>query len=211
MMKKITTKSKVFLLKSIIHLAAFLPLLNMYFLAFADQLGADPVQRIIHFTGIGALNILLFTLTVTPIAKQFKLGYLLQTRRLLGLYSFVYAFMHITNFLAFDLQFAWSLFFSEIVERPYITIGMLAFILLTALAITSHNTLRAKMGKSWQQLHNAIYLIGVLVVIHFYWSVKSELSSPVIYAVITLSLLLFRYKKIKALILSMFSNKTVKF
>jgi sulfoxide reductase heme-binding subunit YedZ len=211
MMKKITTKRKVFLLKSIIHLAAFLPLLNMYFLAFADQLGADPVQRIIHFTGIGALNILLFTLTVTPIAKQFKLGYLLQTRRLLGLYSFVYAFMHITNFLAFDLQFAWSLFFSEIVERPYITIGMLAFILLTALAITSHNTLRAKMGKSWQQLHNAIYLIGVLVVIHFYWSVKSELSSPVIYAVITLSLLLFRYKKIKALILSMFSNKTVKF
>ena len=210
-MKKITTKSKVFLLKSIIHLAALLPLLNMYFLAFADQLGADPVQRIIHFTGIGALNILLFTLTVTPIAKQFKLGYLLQTRRLLGLYSFVYAFMHITNFLAFDLQFAWSLFFSEIVERPYITIGMLAFILLTALAITSHNTLRAKMGKSWQQLHNAIYLIGVLVVIHFYWSVKSELSSPVIYAVITLSLLLFRYKKIKALILSMFSNKTVKF
>ena len=211
MLKKITTKSKVFLLKSIIHLAALLPLLNIYFLAFIDQLGADPVQRIIHFTGIGALNILLFTLAVTPIAKQFKLGYLLQTRRLLGLYSFVYAFMHITNFLAFDLQFAWSLFFSEIVERPYITIGMLAFILLTALAITSHNTLRAKMGKSWQQLHNAIYLIGVLVVIHFYWSVKSELSSPVIYAVITLSLLLFRYKKIKALILSMFSNKTVKF
>jgi len=208
-MKKITTKSKVSLLKSIIHLAALLPLLNIYFLAFTDQLGADPVQRIIHFTGIGALNILLFTLAVTPIAKQFKLGYLLQTRRLLGLYSFVYAFVHITNFLAFDLQFAWSLFFSEIVERPYITIGMLAFILLTALAITSHNTLRAKMGKSWQQLHNAIYLIGVLVVIHFYWSVKSELSSPIIYAVITLSLLLFRYKKIKALILSMFSNKTV--
>lgn len=208
-MKKITTKSKVFLLKSIIHLAALLPLLNIYFLAFTDQLGADPVQRIIHFTGIGALNILLCTLAVTPIAKLFKLGYLLQTRRLLGLYSFVYAFMHITNFLAFDLQFAWSLFFSEIVERPYITIGMLAFILLTALAITSHNTLRAKMGKSWQQLHNAIYLIGVLVVIHFYWSVKSELSSPIIYAVITLSLLLFRYKKIKALILSMFSNKTV--
>jgi len=209
MMKKITTKSKVFLLKSIIHLAALLPLLNIYFLAFTDQLGADPVQRIIHFTGIGALNILLFTLAVTPIAKQFKLGYLLQTRRLLGLYSFVYAFMHITNFLAFDLQFAWSLFFSEIVERPYITIGMLAFILLTALAITSHNMLRAKMGKSWQQLHNAIYLISVLVVIHFYWSVKSELSSPIIYAVITLSLLLFRYKKIKVLILSMFSNKTV--
>ena len=201
---KITTVYKVVMLKVVIHLSALLPLLNLYHLAFIDQLGADPVERVIHFTGIGAFNLLLITLLVSPIAKKFKQGYLLQVRRLLGLYAFSYAFMHQLNFLAFDLQFAWSLFFNEVVKRPYITVGMVAFILLTLLAITSHNTLKRKMGQSWQSLHNMSYLIVILVSVHFYWSVKSELVSPIIYLLLTAILLAFRYKKIKALILSLF-------
>ena len=115
MNKKISTAKKVLMLKVVIHLAAFLPLFNLYYLAFNDLLGADPVERVIHFTGIGAFNLLLVTLTISPIAKKFKQGYLLQVRRLLGLYAFSYAFMHVLNFLAFDLQFAWWLFFNEIV------------------------------------------------------------------------------------------------
>ena len=206
--KKLTTSHKILLLKSVIHLAALLPLLNLYYLAFNDLLGADPVQSVIHFTGIGAFNLLLITLTVTPLAKRFKLGYLLQVRRVLGLYAFSYAFMHVLNFLAFDLQFAWSLFFSEVFKRPYITIGMIAVVLLTALAVTSVNSIKRKMGKSWQRLHNVSYLIVVLVSVHFYWSVKSELMSPLFYILLTTVLLAFRYKKIKALILSVFVNKT---
>jgi sulfoxide reductase heme-binding subunit YedZ len=209
MNKKITTSSKVLIIKVVIHLAAFLPLLNLYYLAFLDQLGADPVERVIHFTGIGAFNLLLITLLVSPLAKKFKQGYLLQTRRLLGLYAFSYAVMHILNFLAFDLQFAWSLFISEVIKRPYISVGMVAFILLTALAITSLNTLKRKMGKSWQRLHNISYLIIVLVAVHFYWSVKSELLSPIFYFILTAILLSFRYKKIKTLILSALFKKTV--
>lgn len=200
MRKKLTTSNKVLMLKVAIHLAAFIPLLNLYYLAFLDQLGADPVERVIHFTGIGAFNLLLITLTITPIAKQFKQGYLLQVRRLLGLYAFSYAFLHILNFLAFDLQFAWSLFINEIVKRPYITLGMVAFILLTALAVTSINSVKRKMGKSWQKLHNISYLIVILVAIHFYWSVKSELVAPLFYLLLTGILLAFRHKKIKALI-----------
>ena len=207
MNKKISTAEKVFMLKVVIHLAAFLPLFNLYYLAFNDLLGADPVERVIHFTGIGAFNLLLVTLTISPIAKKFKQGYLLQVRRLLGLYAFSYAFMHVLNFLAFDLQFAWWLFFNEIVKRPYITIGMLAFVLVAALAITSLNSLKRKMGKSWQNLHNFSYLIVVLVAIHFYWSVKSELISPLFYFLLTIGLLSFRYKKIKALLCSPFSKK----
>ncbi|ALO35448.1 iron reductase [Colwellia sp. MT41] len=207
MKKKIATANKVFMLKVVIHLAAFLPLFNLYTLAFNDLLGADPVQRVIHFTGIGAFNLLLLTLTVSPLAKKFKQGYLLPVRRLLGLYAFSYAFMHILNFLAFDLQFAWSLFFNEIVKRPYITVGMIAFVLLAALAITSVNRLKRKMGKSWQSLHNFSYLITVLVAIHFYWSVKSELISPLFYFILTLILLAFRYKKIKALLFSIVKKK----
>jgi len=197
------------MLKVVIHLAAFIPLLYLYYRAFIDQLGADPVERVIHFTGIGAFNLLLITLTISPLAKQLKQGYLLQVRRLLGLYAFSYATLHVINFLAFDLQFAWFLFFSEMVKRPYITIGMLAFALLTSLAITSHNRLKRKMGKSWQNLHNFSYLIVILVSVHFYWSVKSELIAPLFYFALTCVLLLFRYKKLKTLISSLFSRKTL--
>ena len=199
-----TNSTRVFILKIIIHFSLFLPLVNLYFLAFADELGADPVETVIHFTGIGAFNILLITLSVSPLAQNFKLGYLLQTRRLLGLYAFIYAVCHLLNFLAFEVQFDGALFLSEVIERPYITVGMGAFLLLAALAITSFSKFKRKMGKSWQKLHNLSYLIAILVTVHFYWSVKSELTSPLFYAVLTLVLLLFRYKKLKRLISTMF-------
>jgi sulfoxide reductase heme-binding subunit YedZ len=194
---KLTTKNKVFFLKIVIHLLAILPLINLYIAAFNDQLGADPVEAVIHFTGIGALNLLLITLAVSPISKQFKWAYLLQTRRLLGLYVFTYAFFHLVNFLAFEVQFDMSLFFEEIIERPYITIGLVAFMLLLALAVTSIKAIKRKMGKGWQTLHNFNYLIILLVAIHFYWSVKSDITEPLIYWVITLFLLRFRFGKFK--------------
>lgn len=199
-----TSARKIVLLKVLIHISALLPLVNLYFLAFTDKLGADPVEAVIHFTGIGALNLLLITLCVSPLAKRLKQGYLLQTRRVLGLYAYTYALFHLLNFLAFEVQFDGSLFISEVIKRPYITVGMVAFLLLTALAITSINAIKRKMGKSWQRLHNASYLIILLVTIHFYWSVKSELTSPIFYFLIALALLFFRYKKIEKLIKQMF-------
>lgn len=200
-------KNKILLLKVVIHLACFGPLFTLYYLAFNDQLGADPVQRVIHFTGIGAFNLLLITLLVSPIAKQLKQGYLLQTRRLLGLYAFSYALFHVMNFITFDLQFAWGLFVNEILKRPYISIGMLAFIFTFLLAVTSINFIKRKMGKSWQTLHNYNYLIVMLVSVHFYWSVKSELLVPLFYGFLTAVILFFRYKKIKRLLYSLFNSK----
>ncbi|WP_159818226.1 protein-methionine-sulfoxide reductase heme-binding subunit MsrQ [Colwellia sp. 20A7] len=197
--------TKVFLLKVLIHLGALIPLVNLYFLAFNDELGADPVESVIHFTGIGAFNLLLLTLSVTPIAQITKQGYLFNVRRLLGLYAYTYALFHLVNFLSFEIQFDGALFISEVWKRPYITIGMVAFFLLTALSITSINKLKRKMGKSWQSLHNVSYIIILLVSIHFYWSVKSELTSPLFYFAIAIMLLLFRYKKIKRLLLSKFN------
>lgn len=198
------TSTKILLLKLIIHVGALLPLMNLYWLAFGDELGADPVEAVIHFTGIGALNLLLITLTVTPLAKITKQGYLLQIRRVLGLYAFTYALFHLINFLSFEVQFDGALFINEVIKRPYITVGMVAFLLLTALAVTSVNKLKRKMGKSWQRLHNASYLIVLLATVHFYWSVKSELTSPLFYFAMALVLLLFRYKKLKGLISSIF-------
>ncbi|MCW8831958.1 MAG: protein-methionine-sulfoxide reductase heme-binding subunit MsrQ [Colwellia sp.] len=200
--------NKVFFLKVFIHFAAILPLYNLYFLAFADGLGADPVEAVIHFTGIGSLNLLLITLCVSPLAKMLKQGELLKTRRLLGLYAFTYAMLHLFNFLAFEVQFDGALFIGEIIERPYITVGMVAFILLSALAITSVHALKRRMGKSWQRLHNVSYLLILLVTIHFYWSVKSDLSAPLFYFFLCFVLLFFRYQKLKRLFFSLFTRSS---
>lgn len=196
--KTVFIRNRVLLLKIAIHLMSFLPLLALYLLAFDEQLGADPVKEVIHFTGIGAFNLLLLSLVLTPIAKKYRQGYLLQTRRLLGLYSFTYALFHLLSFLAFEVQFDLMLFFSEIIDRPYITVGMAALIILFALSVTSITSLRRKMGKKWQKLHNWVYGALLLIALHFFWSVKSDIVEPMIYVFMALFLLNLRRAKIKA-------------
>jgi sulfoxide reductase heme-binding subunit YedZ len=195
--KQVFLSNRVLLLKIAIHLLSFLPLLALYVLAFSDELGADPVKEVIHFTGIGAFNILLVSLLLTPLAKKYRQGYLLQTRRLLGLYSFTYALCHLLSFLAFEVQFDFALFLDEVIERPYITVGMIALIILFSLAVTSITAFKRKMGKRWQRLHNWVYAAGLLIALHFFWSVKSEIIEPGIYAIITIFLLSLRRDKIK--------------
>jgi|TARA_B110000211_G_scaffold235022_1_gene308562 sulfoxide reductase heme-binding subunit YedZ len=195
--KSVFLRNRVLLLKIAIHLLAFLPLFGLYFLAFTEQLGADPVEEVIHFTGIGAFNLLLLSLMISPMAKKFRQGYLVQTRRLIGLYSFTYACLHLLNFLAFEVQFDLKLFFNEILDRPYITVGMAALIILLSLAITSITALRRRMGQKWQKLHNWVYIAALLIALHFFWSVKSDIVEPMIYFTIALFLLALRKDKIK--------------
>lgn len=194
---QVIKQHRVLLLKMIIHMLSFLPLIILYYFAFNDLLGADPVKDIIHFTGIGAFNLLLLSLVITPVAKQFRQSYLLQTRRLIGLYSGVYALLHLLNFLAFEVQFDLSLFVSEIFERPYITVGMAALVILVALMITSISLLKRKMGKRWQQLHNLVYLALLLTGLHYFWSVKSDIVEPAIYIILSIALLSLRKDKFK--------------
>ena len=195
--KSVFLRNRVLLLKIAIHLMAFLPLFGLYFLAFTEQLGADPVEEVIHFTGIGAFNLLLLSLMISPMAKKFRQGYLVQTRRLIGLYSFTYACLHLLNFLAFEVQFDRKLFFNEILDRPYITVGMAALIILLSLAVTSITALRRRMGQKWQKLHNWVYIAALLITLHFFWSVKSDIVEPMIYFTIAVFLLALRKDKIK--------------
>ena len=190
------SRYQFFWLKALIHSLAASPLLLLYYQAFNDRLGADPVEAVIHFTGIGALNLLLITLLTAPLARQVDLPFLLRCRRMLGLYALVYALCHILNFLIFEMQLDMQLFVQELIERSYIIVGMLAFLILSALTVTSINSLRRKMGRHWQSLHNLIYLAAVLVLIHFYWSLKSDITEPLIYFVLFALLMLFRYQKI---------------
>lgn len=188
--------NNVFALKSVIHLVSLGLLTNLYYLAITDQLGGDPVEEVLHFTGMGALNLLLLSLTVTPVVQRFKWHWLLKVRRLVGLYSFTYILCHMLSFLAFEVQFDGSLFIDEIVERPYITVGMAGFVLLFLLAITSISAIKRSMGKRWQQLHYWVYLAAILATIHFYWSVKSEIIEPSVYFVIVVVLLSSKKQKI---------------
>jgi sulfoxide reductase heme-binding subunit YedZ len=142
------------LFKSLLHLVMLYPLANLYVDAFADRLGADPVEVVIHFTGMGAVNCLLISLLISPLAKTLKLGFLLHFRRMIGLYAFVYALCHVLNFLFFEVQFDLTLFVGEIFQRPYITVGMGAFVLLLSLALTSSAKIRRKMRRNcWYILH----------------------------------------------------------
>ncbi|MER2493639.1 protein-methionine-sulfoxide reductase heme-binding subunit MsrQ [Catenovulum sediminis] len=192
-----TTRVKVIFFKTIIHLIAFGLLSINYYASITDQNGADPVKAIIHFTGIGALNLLLMSLLFSPIAKQLKQPWLMQCRRLVGLYSFCYTTLHILNFWWFELAFDVSLFLSELAQRPYIWLGLLAFLILLCMAMTSPLFVRRKMGAHWQQLHNWVYLAVILVWIHFYWSRKADIGETIIYITVIAFVLLLRKTKIK--------------
>nr|WP_275658951.1 protein-methionine-sulfoxide reductase heme-binding subunit MsrQ [Shewanella sp. Isolate11] len=184
-------------IKGLFHLLAAIPIIYLISSVLNGSAGGDPVEYIIHYTGMGALNTLVAVLLISPLAKRYKLGVLMQTRRLVGLWVFAYASLHITAFLTLDLLLEWQLLLSEIVKRPYILVGASAYLLLVLLSITSINHIKRKMGRRWQTLHNFVYLIAVLAPIHFYWSVKSEIIEPSVYLVIFAGLLLLRVKLLK--------------
>jgi sulfoxide reductase heme-binding subunit YedZ len=181
-------------LKAYIHVLALMPLVYLGVAINADALGGDPVQAVIHFLGKGAMNLLLVTLLISPVAKRYREGLLIATRRLLGLYCFFYACLHFLAFAWLDLGWDLGLLLQELLKRPYIWLGMLAFIILLLLALTSPNWIRRKMQRHWQKLHNFIYLAAVFIPIHYYWSVKSGWLEPLIYVLITLFVLSKRRK-----------------
>lgn len=184
-------------LKVFIHLAQIFSFTWLVFAVINGHLGADPVQPIIHFTGKAALNTLLITLLISPVAKKFKQGQLIRARRLLGVYSFAWAVIHLTAFAWLDLALQWQLIGSEIIKRPYLVVGAMIWIILLLLTITSTQAMQRKMGRKWQQLHNWVYLATILAPIHYYWSVKSEVLEPSLYIGGALFLLWIRKEKIQ--------------
>lgn len=182
-------------IKAYMHVLAIMPLVYLSLAVYLDELGGDPVQAIIHFLGKGAMNLLLLTLAITPIVRRFKAGLLVSTRRLLGLYSFFYACLHLLAFAWLDLGLDWLLLLEESIKRPYIVLGMITFIILLLLAISSPNVVRRKMRKNWQKLHNFIYLAALLTPLHYYLSVKSGGIEPMIYVFLVLFLLSERRKR----------------
>jgi sulfoxide reductase heme-binding subunit YedZ len=158
----------------------------------SDALGPDPVAEIEHRTGLWALRLLLLTLAISPLRRISGQPVLLQFRRMLGLYAFFYACLHLASYLVLDLGGYWTQVFEEIARRPYITVGFAAWLLLIPLAVTSTRGWMRRLGRRWGQLHRLVYAIGVLAVLHFWWLVKSDLREPAIYAGILAVLLGWR-------------------
>jgi methionine sulfoxide reductase heme-binding subunit len=157
-------------------------------------LGTNPVEELLNTFGKTGLNLLLITLTVTPARRLLKRNWLIQLRRLLGLFAFSYLLLHFAVYAVLDLGLAWSTLLEDIAERPYITVGFTALVLLVPLAVTSTNGWQRRLGRRWLKLHRLIYPIAVLGVVHYWWQVKLDVADPVFYALLLAILLGYRVK-----------------
>jgi sulfoxide reductase heme-binding subunit YedZ len=159
---------------------------------FGEDLGADPVARLLHACGRTGLNFLLLTLLVTPVRRLTGWTHLVRLRRMLGLFAFFYLVAHFTVYLVLDQQLDYRNVLQDIVKRPYITIGFVALLLLIPLAVTSTHRMMRRLGRRWQALHRLIYVIAILGVWHFWWQVKKDIRQPLLYVAMLTVLLGFR-------------------
>lgn len=189
------SQRQVLHLRNLLFVLALLPLVRLVAFGFLDRLGANPIEFITRNTGDWALYFLCITLAVTPLRKLTKWNWLVRLRRMLGLFAFFYVALHFTIFFwldhFFDVQEMWA----DIVKRPFITVGVLAFALLIPLAVTSTNGMVRRLGgKRWQWLHRLTYVIVPLGVLHFWWvkAGKNLLAQPILFSAIVALLLLTR-------------------
>ncbi len=189
------------LIKAVIFILSLVPLFVMVVAAVSETLGPDPAEALAHTSGEWALRFLLLTLLLTPLRLLSKNSEWIRYRRMLGLFAFFYALIHMTVYCVFLLGLQWSSLWDDIIKRPYITAGFAALVLLVPLAVTSTNRWQKTLGKNWVKLHKTIYICVSLALLHFIWQVRSDLSEPVLYIVLFLALMIFRVPAIKAYLL----------
>jgi sulfoxide reductase heme-binding subunit YedZ len=174
------------LYKPVIFILCFLPASYMFYAVFLalrgeNILGPDPPLTLALLSGEWAIRILVLTLALTPIRYLFNSPVVWRYRRMIGLYAFFYVTLHLLVFLMFLLQWRWADIGSEIVERPFITIGFAAYVLMVPLAMTSFNYAQRKLGRNWKRIHRSIYVISILAVLHVVWIVRSSYGDSVLY------------------------------
>ena len=180
-------------IKPVVWAAGLGPLAFLVWAGFEARLTADPVKYITHFTGRTALIILFITLTVTPLRRLTGWNGAVKLRRLIGLFAFFYAVIHLLIYLVFDRGLVFTELAEDIAKRPYITVGFTAWTFLVLLAVTSPRAvLRRIGGKRWQALHRLIYLAAPLGVLHFTWAQKKDISEPLMYAAVLGAILALR-------------------
>ena len=183
------------LIKAALFVTALLPFLRLVLFTLTDRLGANPIEFITRNTGDWTLYFLCIVLAVTPLRRLSKWNWLIKLRRMLGLYAFFYTALHFMTFLWFDHFFDVQEMWKDVLKRPFITVGFVAFVLLIPLAVTSTNGMIKRLGgKRWQWLHRLIYAIAPLGILHFWWmkAGKHDFAQPILFGTILASLLLLR-------------------
>lgn len=176
-------------LKPAAFIVCLIPLGQLGYRYYSDDLTANPIEYITRFTGSWSLFILLASLSVTPLRRLTGWNEVIKLRRMLGLFAFSYAALHFSTYMVLDLFFDFSAIAKDILKRPYITVGFSAFVLMIPLAVTSTTGMIRRLGKRWQQLHYLVYGIAILGVLHFYWLVKADIRRPVQYGAVLTVLL----------------------
>ncbi|MBL8151737.1 MAG: sulfoxide reductase heme-binding subunit YedZ [Blastocatellia bacterium] len=180
--------------KLLIAVNSLIPVVMMCWDAYQHKLGANPVEFIIHTTGILTLIFLMLTLSITPLRKTINRPILIRYRRILGLFAFFYACLHLFSYLWFDKSFQLSKILADIANRQFIAIGMICFLLLLPLAITSTNSMVKRLGgQRWVKLHKLVYYISIGGLIHYWLSVKADTDGPTIFGIVLIILLGYRY------------------
>ena len=179
-------------LKPTVFLACLIPFGQLAYIAYAGDLGANPIEFITHFTGDWTLIFLLASLSVTPLRKLSGWNRLIKFRRMLGLFAFFYAVLHFATYMVLDHFFDFHAIVKDVIKRPYVTAGFTGFVLMIPLVITSTAGMIRRLGKRWQQLHRLVYVIAIAGVIHFYWLVKADVRRPLQYGAVLVLLLGYR-------------------
>ena len=181
------------IVKPLVFVLCLIPLAWLVWRGLSGGLGANPIEAINRFLGDWAMRFLLVTLAVTPLLRLFGWSVLMRFRRMVGLFAFTFAALHLSSYVVLDQFFNWSEIWADIVKRNFITVGMIAFLLLLPLAVTSTNAMVRRLGgKWWQRLHRLVYPAAIAVIIHFYMMVKADVREPLVYGAIAAALLGYR-------------------
>ena len=186
------------LVKPSIFSMALIPFIWLLLKVFQNDLGPDPAQALSIETGEWTLRFLLLTLAITPFRQVFRMAEIASLRRMIGLFTFFYASIHFLSWMAFILGFRWLAIAEELVERPYITVGFMAYVILFLLGVTSTNSMVRRLGKNWKRLHKFIYAASILAIVHLWWIMRTDVTEAVIYGVLLAILLGYRiFRKLK--------------
>ncbi|QYF94781.1 sulfoxide reductase heme-binding subunit YedZ [Massilia sp. PAMC28688] len=189
-------------IKSVLFVLALLPLARLVYLTVTQQF-VEPLEAITRGTGDWVLYLLCITLAITPLRRLTGWNWVIKLRRMAGLFAFLYAFLHFLAFLWFDHFFDFGEMWADVVKRPFITVGFIAFVLLIPLAVTSTNGMIKRLGgKRWQWLHRLIYVVAPLGILHFWWmkAGKNDFAEPMLFGAIVALLLGMRiyWSRVKA-------------
>ncbi len=178
------------IIKPVVFIFCLAPFAWLILDALAHGLGAEPIKEVIHRTGDWTLRMLLVVLSVTPLRQVTGLHWLMRFRRMLGLFAFFYACLHMLSYVVLDQFFAWQFILQDVLKHKYIMVGMASFLLLVPLAVTSTNGMMRRLGgRRWKRLHRMVYVSALGGVIHYLWLVKADIREPLLYgAVLTLLL-----------------------